>query len=141
MKLLQRLIVIVLLFTAKSTQSQPQFILQGKVEYEKKVNMHALMGEGFWASEMKNKLPQFRTTYFDLVFDSSRSVYKSGREVEDKYKNFWGNASTDNITYNDYATGHTAQQKEVFEKSYLLQDSLLNIEWRITAENPHHCRV
>ena len=134
MKLIQTAFTIMLLLMVAAANSQTQFILQGKVEFEKKVNMHALMGEGFWASEMKGKLPQFRSTFYDLVFDSSRSVYKSGREVEDKYKNYWGNATTDNITFNDYAKGQTSQQKEVFEKTYLLQDSLLNIEWRITSE-------
>ena len=134
MKIVNILMTLVLMLTIAPAQAQTQFILQGKVEYEKKINMHALMGEGFWASEMKGKLPQFRSTFFDLVFDSSRSVYKSGREVEDKYKSFWGNASTDNVTFNDYTKGQTLQQKDVFEKTYLLQDSMLNIEWRITAE-------
>jgi GLPGLI family protein len=134
MKLSPTLFTILFSLILTSSYSQTQFILQGKVEYEKKVNMHALMGEGFWASEMKDKLPQFRSTFFDLVFDTTRSVYKAGREVEDKYKMFWGNTSSDDITFNDYSKGQTAQQKDVFEKTYLLQDSLLNIEWRITPE-------
>ena len=134
MKTIKNVIALLLLSVATQAQ-QPQFILQGKVEYERKTNMHALMGDGFWADQMKGKLPQFRTTYFDLVFDSSRSLYKAGREIEDdKYKNYWGNAGGDDIKYTNYSTGQTTQIKEVFENRYLLQDSLLNIEWRITPE-------
>ncbi|MEO7313312.1 MAG: GLPGLI family protein [Chitinophagaceae bacterium] len=117
------------------TNAQPKFILQGKVEYEKKQNMHKKMGDGAWAEEMKSKLPQFRVTYFDLVFNEKESVYKAGREVEDKFKNMWGDFNGDNITYNNYDSGKTTTQKQVFEKLYLVKDSLVNIEWRITNES------
>jgi GLPGLI family protein len=135
MKPLSLLFFALVLLSANLRAQQPtQFIVQGKVEYEKKVNMYAFMEEGFWAEQMRGKLPQFRTTYYDLVFDTGKSVYKAGREVEDKYKNFWGSADGDDVKYTNLATGQTTQLKNVFENKYLLQDSLLNIEWRITPE-------
>lgn len=115
-------------------QAQPQFILTGKVEYEKKVNMHKKMGNSSWADEMKGKYPQFRTTYFDLLFNDKESLYKAGREVEDKYRAMWGESLLDDIIYNNYDSIKTITQKQVFEKTYLLQDSLMNIEWKITNE-------
>ena len=113
--------------------AQPKFILKGKVEYEKKVNMHKIMGEGMWANEMRAKMPQFRVTYFDLLFNGNTSLYQTGREVEDKYRNMWGNMAA-GITYSDFNAGTTTQQKDVFEKTYLLQDSLLHVEWKISNE-------
>lgn len=133
---MKKLLTLALLAIGTWVQAQQpaQFIVQGKVEYEKKVNMHFFMGDGTWAREMKSRLPQFRTTYFDLVFDTGKTVYKAGREVDDKYKNFWGNASSDDVKYTNLNTGQTTQLKNVFENKYLLQDSALDIEWRITAE-------
>ncbi len=130
------ILILTLLFFAfvKNTNAQPQFILTGKVEYEKKVNMHKKMGNGTWADEMKSKLPQFRTTYFDLIFNEKESVYKAGREVEDKYRSMWGESLLDDIVYNNYDSTKTITQKQVFEKTYLLQDSLINFEWKITNE-------
>ncbi|MES2774641.1 MAG: GLPGLI family protein [Bacteroidota bacterium] len=115
-------------------QAQPQFILAGKVEYEKKVNMHKKFGNGTWGDEMRSKMPQFRTTYFDLVFNEKESVYKAGREVDDKYKNMWGESNSDDIIYNNYDSTKTIAQNQIFEKTYLLQDSLLQIEWKITND-------
>lgn len=117
-----------------STFAQAKFITAGKIEYEKKTNMHAMMGDGFWNDQFKDKMPQFRTTYYDLIFSNNQSIYQNGREVDDKYKNFWFAQTSDNIIYNNYDSGKTIAQKQVFEKTYLLQDSLLNIEWRLTNE-------
>lgn len=134
MKNLQQLIVLLLL-TATTKAQQPQFILQGKVEYERKTNMHAFFGEGSWAKEMRTRYPQFRTSYFDLVFDSSHSIWQAGREIpDDKYKNFWMNAGLTDTKYFNFTTGQTTQLKEVFEKNYLMQDSMLQIEWKMTEE-------
>lgn len=36
--------------------------------------------------------------------------------------------------YNDYRTGKTITQKPVFEETFLMEDSLLNIRWKLTAD-------
>jgi GLPGLI family protein len=36
--------------------------------------------------------------------------------------------------YNDYLTGTTISQKPVFEKTFLMQDSLAKIKWRLTPD-------
>jgi GLPGLI family protein len=124
---------LIALIASTTAIAQHKFILSGKVEYEKKVNMYKKMGTGFFADEMKSKLPQFRTSYFDLYFNQQASIYKPGQEVEDKYKNFWGTAS-DEIIYNNFDSLKTNTYKQVFEQTYLLQDSLIQLEWKITNE-------
>jgi GLPGLI family protein len=55
--------------------------------------------------------------------------------AEDKWKNFWGMGNTEeNVLYNNYETATTTRSKQVFEKKFLVQDSLVNIEWRLTNE-------
>jgi GLPGLI family protein len=47
----------------------------------------------------------------------------------------WFQPFADNNTvYNDYAAGTTVSQKPVFEETFLVQDSLLRIKWKITAD-------
>ena len=128
------LIVMAIFLVPSISFSQARFIASGKIEYEKKTNMHSKMGDNWWSEQWKDKLPQFRSTYYDLVFKDNQSIFVSGREVDDKYKNFWGSASTDDVIYNNYDSGKTISQKQVFEKLYLVQDSLVNFEWRITNE-------
>jgi GLPGLI family protein len=117
------------------TRAQVQFISKGKIEYEKKINMHKLLeGGGTWAEEMRSRIPQFRTEYYDLTFNGTTSLFKAGRESSDNIRNFWGANTRDNIIYNDYGTGKTVSQKSVWDETYLVQDSLRNIKWRITNE-------
>jgi GLPGLI family protein len=133
-----RIIVVLVLasFLSIAINAQAVFIPKGKIEYEKKVNMHKWVSDNSWMKEMKDRLPVYRTTYFDLVFDSTTSVFKTGKEVpDDKWKNFWGQAGgEENITHMDYKDGKYTALKQVFEKKFIIQDSLLDIEWRITDE-------
>jgi GLPGLI family protein len=116
--------------------AQTQFLYAGKVEFEKKVNMHKFIEDDSWTREFKDKMPVYRVSYYDYFFDSTSSVFKAGRELpEDKWRNFWGTSSGDeNIFHSDFAKGTTSEMKQVYEKKFLMQDSLLNIEWRITDE-------
>jgi GLPGLI family protein len=134
MSTLKKIFLFSLIFTHVFCYSQAKFIASGKIEYEKKTNMHAMMEEGFWGDQFKDNMPQFRTTYFDLIFANNQSIYQNGREVDDKYKNSWFAQTNENVIYNNYDSGKTVTQKQVFEKNFLLQDSLVNIEWRITNE-------
>ena len=131
--------IILVIFSAclyLSAFSQERFIVKGKIEFEKKVNMHKRMGDGMWAEQMKSKLPQFSTTYYDLRFNEHESTYRIGKDAgDDPWKKMWGGGDEDNdITYNNYDSGHTVTTKQVFEKLYRLDDSLLNIEWKITND-------
>ncbi|HMP93943.1 MAG TPA: GLPGLI family protein [Phnomibacter sp.] len=116
--------------------AQARFISSGKVEFEKKVNMHKLIEDNTWTRELKERLPATRITYYDLYFNANQTLYKTGKApAEDKWKNFWG-ASQDeeNMTLQQLDAGLTQAIKQVFERKYLLEDSLLAIDWRITDE-------
>ena len=121
---------------AVSSFAQPTFIATGKIEYERKINMWKLIGDNEWLSEMKDRMPEYRLNYFDLSFNDTASVYKPGKENEnDKWKNFWGAANeAEKVVFQHYTQQTTTAIKQVFDKTYLLQDSLLKIDWRIEDE-------
>lgn len=121
---------------AVTTNAQAKFITKGKIEFEKKVNMWKGLGDNDWQQEMKKRNPEFSTSYYDLRFDEHQSTFKPGKEVDDPWKKgYWGNGDEENnIIYNNYDSLHTIAQKQVFEKLYRLDDSLMHIDWRITSD-------
>ena len=45
------------------------FLTEGKIEFEKKLNLYSQLDENSTWSELEKKMmPKFKTTYFDLVF-------------------------------------------------------------------------
>ena len=126
------ILLIVVSLSFKSTQAQV-FIDKGMIEYEVKVNNHKALGEGSWAEMFKDKIPKLSTSYYQLTFNVDKSIYLFNRKDE-KTKSPWGNEGEDNIWYNDYANEKFVQQKSVFGDTYILTDSLINIDWKVTNE-------
>ena len=128
--------ILAVLFSGMQAMAQTQFIPKGKIEFEKKINMYKLMGDNSWTEQIKSKMPEFRTSYSDLVFDEHQSVYKNGREVaDDPWKKMWGQDMGDeNVVYNNYDSSQTKTMKQVFEKMYRIEDSLTKIEWKLTSD-------
>jgi GLPGLI family protein len=113
-----------------------QHTLYGKIEYERKLNMHAVMKENSddndsWYDRMKSEVPQFTISYFDLSFDSARCIYKPGREVENSYKGYNGlGPAADNTVLTDFRANKVTAIKNVFEQKFLVGDSIRKIEWK-----------
>ena len=78
-------IFLFLIFSSARLQAQNAiFLTEGKIEFEKKVNMYALMEEGdSWNDLQKKTMPKFKSTYFDLLFTKNRTIYQPGRENPD----------------------------------------------------------
>lgn len=122
------------LLSFQSMQAQI-FIEKGLIEYEVKLNNHKAMGDGTWAEMFKDKVPKFSTSYYQLTFDTDKSIYLFNRKDE-KNKIPWGNdGAEDNVWYNDYQNEHFVQQKYVFGDTYILTDSLIRIDWKVTNES------
>ncbi len=50
--------------------AQTKYIIAGRIEFERKTNLHALLDEyeTFGASDFKKIAPKFSTKYYDLIF-------------------------------------------------------------------------
>jgi GLPGLI family protein len=123
---------------ALHVQAQDQttiFLSEGKIEFEKKINLYAqLENDDSWSELQKKTMPQFKTSYFDLLFTSERTLYKPGRENPDNNK-LWQQPAEDNTVYNELDNAKTISQKKVYEQLFLVQDSLRKIKWKITDES------
>src|SRR6478752_9840558 len=127
------ILLIAVFLTFKTLQAQV-FVEKGMIEYEVKLNNHKALGEGTWAEMIKDKIPKLSTSYYRLTFDSDKSIYLFDRKDE-KTKSPWGNEGEDNVWFNDYVKESFIQQKSVFGDTYILSDSLIKIDWKITNEN------
>ena len=132
---MKRLFLLAALCIGMNAFSQ-QFISKGKIEFERKVNMHKQFGEdNEFTEELKKKIQQFDVTYFNLFFNPNESIYKPGKEVGENKPNFWGpGPAQDNIVYNNFNTKQFTSQKQVFETQYLIQDTLRKINWKLTND-------
>ncbi|MHA4845605.1 GLPGLI family protein [Flavitalea antarctica] len=133
---MKKIVVIFLILSAGLNTYAQKFISSGKIEFERKVNLHKLYDyEGTYGDYVKKNAPQFLTSYFDLVFREDKSVYKPGREVTDLKANNWKNfPGSENTVYNDYNNAIFTSSKQVFEQLFLVQDSLPKMNWKITKE-------
>ncbi len=117
-----------------------QFTQFGKIEYERKVNIKRQLNDlddeqKQWIEKFKAQIPDFNTSYFDLYFNTSKSLYKPGKEVEGGTKLWFAQSpANDNVVLTDFGTEKVKANKTVFEQKFLVEDSMRKIEWKISDE-------
>jgi GLPGLI family protein len=123
-----------------------RFASQGLIEYEKKVNMYALIaaqikkypddsfGPKVFEDYMKNN-PQFKLLKSTLTFTKDQTLFTPIAETV--AQNNWFNfpvAQQNNTIYTNTATKTSIAQKKIYEETYLVKDSVRKINWKITNE-------
>jgi GLPGLI family protein len=120
-----------------------QHTWMGRIEYERKINMHAQLEEmekmenNSWVDKIKQQLPKFSSSYFDMFFDTSRTMYKPGRENPDGnnvFKMFGGGPATDNVVLTEFAKDSVRANKQIFDQKFFVQDSIRRIDWKEREE-------
>ena len=89
-----------------------------------------------WRQMIKKMSPEFKTTYFDLYFNATETLYKPGREIMETQKapDWILGPANDNTVYHNLQTQLCISQKNVYESKFLIQDSSRKIDWRITND-------
>ena len=135
---MKKIFLLLVSFISIHVYSQSQFITKGRIMYEKTVNQHKPLEEegsdNDWWKEMMKSYPKLVKDQFELKFNETKSVYKLQKENTDN-KYMWGSKpnETDNVI-NDINNQSISIQREIFENTYLIKDSLRNFEWKITQE-------
>jgi len=122
------------LFLLNKVQSQEVFVKYGKIEFEKKVNLHKQIEGDSWLANLKDKIPQFQTTYFNLYFKDNKTLFEKGKEMNVKIPFFGDDRSVEDITFTDLQKQIFYKKQQVFEETFLIEDSLKKVEWRITND-------
>ncbi len=139
MRIRQCLILFTTCFLLQVGKSQNSvFVSRGKIEFEFKENIFSQMQDfdnDGWKDWVKRNMPQFKISYFDLSFDGNKSLYRPGRENPENDRIWFGrDVASDNVIYSDFDKQQSVSQKHVFEKTFLVHDSVRKIKWKITNE-------
>jgi GLPGLI family protein len=132
----QLIIFIAFSFFTTALSSQTIFHHTVKIEFEKTVYVRQLYKEAIprWYETIKARLPETTTTYFDFIGDSTKSIFKPGREVKQDPRMINEFAADKNQVYTDFKTGRLVAQKPVYEETFLVEDSLSKIKWKLTSD-------
>lgn len=113
-----------------------QYTAQGTIEYERKINVHRQFQDedNEWFERVKSQIPKFSINSFLLYFNQQQSKYKLGKESEDPMKMFGGSPASENEVLTDFGTHRVVAAKKIYEKNFLVEDSMRVMEWKITDE-------
>lgn len=147
MKAFTTIIIFCMLSSAQPLIAQyARFPAAGIVEYEKSINMYAILKKrtdtdkgGFMTQlfeSYKKTQPQFKKVRSALSFSGNKTLYTPDKSPETASGFFSDEpaAGQHNIIYTDLTAGNSVTQKNVFEETFLLRDSTRKISWKITNE-------
>ncbi|TCJ19168.1 GLPGLI family protein [Flaviaesturariibacter flavus] len=128
--------LLLILGAALGAGAQARFLGQVKIEYERTVNVPAYYKDldGEWYERIKERLPKQVTTYHEFIGDSTRSLYHPGKEAVLDPRSWYRPVADKNVIYTDFRAARTVAQKPVYEETFLIEDSLSKIKWRLTAD-------
>lgn len=127
-------------------QTNAHFTTSGTIEYEKRVNMYAIikkrMGndEGSFGAQAfenyKKTQPQFKVLKSTLTFNNNKTLFTPAAPAESN--NSWFSDVPEglqgNTVYTDLGTSISTSAKRVFEEQFLVKDTVRKINWKITDE-------
>lgn len=136
--------MVCLLVYSQIQAQNTHFTTVGSVEFEKTINMFAMMkkqinkdNESYMQQaydQFKKTQPQFKKLKSTLYFANNKTMFKP--DADESAGGFFSGAQTtqNNIIRTDLETGTFISQKKVFEETFLVKDSIRNINWKITDE-------
>lgn len=135
-KIFLALIVMLVAFTSAFAQ-----VKEGKLIFERKINMYRMITD----PEMRARIPEFRTEKFELLFNEQASMFKTIPEEEapDPFANSGGGGGggvrfnfrmPETATYTDIPNQMQYESRSLFEKDFLIVDSLKPNNWKLSDE-------
>lgn len=133
-------IVAALLLTVSFTSAQKT---QGKIIYERTSQMRFSFS-GMHGG-MEQELPKIRTDKFELLFGNNQSLWKQAEKegVDDGGSSFTNSngaqirmvvAGNDDVLYSNFDTKNKVEKRELFDKIFLIDDSITSLKWKMTGE-------
>lgn len=111
---------------------------QGLIIFEQKTNLHRRIPPE--NEDLKKMMPEFQTTKHELLFKENESLYRPMDEEDDMPGGPGGGGMTmrfrrpETIIYRNHDTEYQIAQRSVFEKKYLVEDTLKIAPWKLGPE-------
>ena len=122
---------------------------EGRVVYERTVRMNNIRfggGGGNLPPEVQaqmDRMPRSRTDQFELLFTPQHSLYQflPNAAADEGANTFAGGGvvvqmrtNNNEVTYVNYANGTRVEQREMFDKSFVVLDSVQKVQWKLSEE-------
>lgn len=140
------LTIVALLITANVLVAQNvRFVTSGSIEYEKSVNTYAVIKKMYGDDmeglrqqafdQYKKTQPQIKVFKSTLNFANNKTLFvPAPPEAVSSNFFFIPNMLQPNTIFCDRDAGLTTIQKNVFEQTFLVKDTIRKIKWKITDE-------
>jgi GLPGLI family protein len=123
---------------------------EGKVLYERVSQMQIRINMGGEMNEaMQNMLPKTRKDNFELTFGNNQSLWKQAESNEEEPISENGMqirmvmAGANDVLYNNLDNKTRVEQRELFDKTFIIDDSIRPLKWKMTTESKmilnHNC--
>lgn len=111
---------------------QPIFISNATITFERTTNVWAGVS-GRFADQIKRSVPQYKKDDFIFESDGTKSIYKPAPVKDDAEtgRRMFTAPANSNIVFSNFQTDKYVGLKQVFEKTYLIEDSLRHARWKI----------
>ncbi|RYG20970.1 MAG: GLPGLI family protein [Chitinophagaceae bacterium] len=140
-------IILLIAFAKVGSAQNKHFPTQGTIEFEKRINMYALLKEmskkmpentyfPAMIEEYQKRSPQFKSLKSTLSFNGAQTLFtpiEAPIVQNDMFADYPVILQNNTIATNT-ATQTSVVQKRVFEELYLVKDSTRKINWKITNE-------
>ena len=114
---------------------------EGKIVYERKINMWKMITD----PEMRTRIPEFRTSQFELMFNDQASLFRTVPEDEapDPFANSGGGERggprfmfrmPETAVYTNLVAQVQYESRAMFEKTFLIIDTLKMLNWKVSDE-------
>lgn len=118
-----------------------QPILNGKITYEKVLNVHKVLKERLedypeqeaWINESLRSLPKYKTDIFQLTFSPKQTLFSTIQEDENPRLQ-WYKTITNLSQKTVFTSDSTWANRTVYDKTYLVSDSIMKPVWKLTGE-------
>jgi GLPGLI family protein len=135
--MVRNFLLYLLLLVVLQSRGQQKFLFEGKIEYERKINVHRQVDpseSSDWFTEFVKKAPPFHTSQFVLQFKDTRTIYKLADELPRIDMVWLLGPAKENIVVNDLERKTRKSHKTVFEKRFIVTDTVQQFKWKITDE-------
>ena len=113
-----------------------QFVDKAVIEFEVNTNLKKTMSNNSWNEQMKENLSELKTSYWNLTFADNKSIFAFGRwSPKTRIPKYLKDEDEENVWFHDFSNKTKSSQKLIARTSFVLNDSISNIEWKITNEN------
>jgi GLPGLI family protein len=106
---------------------------EGVVQYEETMNLHKMLPDSV-LKQMRGMIPESRSTQMELYFKEDISLYKPAEEDEPQSGGGGMSFSRMGETYKNLATEQLVEQREMFGKKFLIEDTLKVQRWKLGTD-------